>query len=230
MEAESGGSICQHVGTPYYILFRRPGLFALLRRLASRWLVLPQSPSLVLSLKWLVIGNIQKKGRYDWLEKLLQHGIPYRDIYKNSLGDLLYATRITTFRFGPLEENQFRCLIFILGLRSPCHSEIRLRLLFLLDKKPDVKTSRSRPEFAGGLLTARRGNDLSSIDQGDPLPIRQLFDEYQKQSLPRCQFCRERRYHQDCPIEDVAARTAAIMATKKASTENLLRTVQRGRT
>ncbi|KAM3177711.1 hypothetical protein ACTXT7_003982 [Hymenolepis weldensis] len=43
----------------------------------------------------------------------------------------------TSFRFGSLEENQFRCLIFILGLRSPCHG----------------------PE-----------NDLSSIDQGDPLP------------------------------------------------------------
>ncbi|VDL51488.1 unnamed protein product [Hymenolepis diminuta] len=35
----------------------------------------------------------------------------------------------TSFRFGSLEENQFRCLIFILGLRSPCHAEIRLRLL-----------------------------------------------------------------------------------------------------
>ncbi|VUZ43351.1 unnamed protein product [Hymenolepis diminuta] len=29
-----------------------------------------------------------------------------------------------SFRFGSLEENQFRCLIFILGLLSPCYSEI----------------------------------------------------------------------------------------------------------
>ncbi|VUZ43533.1 unnamed protein product [Hymenolepis diminuta] len=41
----------------------------------------------------------------------------------------------TSFRFGSLEENQFRCLFFILGLRSPCHAEIRLRLPSLLDKE-----------------------------------------------------------------------------------------------
>ncbi|KAM3184131.1 hypothetical protein ACTXT7_008993 [Hymenolepis weldensis] len=60
----------------------------------------------------------------------------------------------TSFRFGSLEENQFRCLIFILGLRSPCHAEVLLRLLSLLDKKPYVKKSLRRPESAGGLLTA----------------------------------------------------------------------------
>ncbi|KAM3171028.1 hypothetical protein ACTXT7_017432, partial [Hymenolepis weldensis] len=47
-----------------------------------------------------------------------------------------------------------KCLIFILGLRSPCHAEILLRLLSILDKKPDVKKSRRRPQSAGGLLTA----------------------------------------------------------------------------
>ncbi|VDL61391.1 unnamed protein product [Hymenolepis diminuta] len=49
-----------------------------------------------------------------------------------------------SFRFGSLEENQFRCLIFILGLRSPCHAKIQLRLLSLLDKKTHVKKSRRR--------------------------------------------------------------------------------------
>ncbi|KAM3179869.1 hypothetical protein ACTXT7_017430, partial [Hymenolepis weldensis] len=69
-----------------------------------------------------------------------------------------------------------------------------------------------------------------SIDRGNPLPIRQLSDDYQKQSLLRCRFCGERCYHQDCPIEDVAGRTVTKMVTKKASAENLLRAVQRGRT
>ncbi|KAM3176671.1 hypothetical protein ACTXT7_006072 [Hymenolepis weldensis] len=96
----------------------------------------------------------------------------------------------TSFRFDSLEEKQFRCLVFILGLRSPCHAEILFRLLFLLDKKPVFKKSRRRPESAGGL---------------------------------------GRRHHRDCPIEDVAARTTMTMATKKTSTENLLRTVQRGK-
>ncbi|VDL37933.1 unnamed protein product [Hymenolepis diminuta] len=56
----------------------------------------------------------------------------------------------TSFRLGSLEENQFRCLIFTLGLRSPCHAEIRLGLLTLLDKKHDVKKSRHRPDSAAG--------------------------------------------------------------------------------
>ncbi|VUZ50980.1 unnamed protein product [Hymenolepis diminuta] len=51
-------------------------------------------------------------------------------------------------------ENQFRCLIFILGLRSSCHAEIPLRLLSPLDKKPHVKKSCRRSESAGGLLIA----------------------------------------------------------------------------
>ncbi|KAM3185115.1 hypothetical protein ACTXT7_007034 [Hymenolepis weldensis] len=33
----------------------------------------------------------------------------------------------TSFRFGSLEENQFKCLIFNLGVRSLCHAEIRFR-------------------------------------------------------------------------------------------------------
>ncbi|VUZ56242.1 unnamed protein product [Hymenolepis diminuta] len=57
-----------------------------------------------------------------------------------------------SFSSGSLEENQFRCLIFILSLRSPCHAEIRLTLLSLLDKKPDVKKSCRKPESAEGLL------------------------------------------------------------------------------
>ncbi|VDL63139.1 unnamed protein product [Hymenolepis diminuta] len=62
--------------------------------------------------------------------------------------------RCTSFPFGSFEENQFRCLISILGLLSPSHAEIRLKLLSPLDKKSDVKKSRYRPESAGGLLTA----------------------------------------------------------------------------
>ncbi|VUZ46653.1 unnamed protein product [Hymenolepis diminuta] len=33
-----------------------------------------------------------------------------------------------------------------------------------------------------------------------PFPFQQSSDEYQKQSLPRCQFCGERRYYRNCPI------------------------------
>ncbi|VUZ50038.1 unnamed protein product [Hymenolepis diminuta] len=48
------------------------------------------------------------------------------------------------FRFGSLKENQFRYLIFIIGLR----------LLPLFNWKFDVKKFRRRPESAEGLLIA----------------------------------------------------------------------------
>ncbi|KAM3173598.1 hypothetical protein ACTXT7_012202 [Hymenolepis weldensis] len=73
------------------------------------------------------------------------------------------------------------------------------------------------------LLQDRRG-------RRDPLSIRQLSDKYQKQSLPRSQFCGEHRYHRNCPMEDGAGRIATTMAIRKTSTEDLLRIVQRGRT
>ncbi|VDL16074.1 unnamed protein product [Hymenolepis diminuta] len=59
----------------------------------------------------------------------------------------------TSFRIGYLEENQFGCLIFILCLRSPCYAEVRLRLLSLLGREPNVKMSRCLLESATGPLT-----------------------------------------------------------------------------
>ncbi|KAM3186323.1 hypothetical protein ACTXT7_004549 [Hymenolepis weldensis] len=50
-------------------------------------------------------------------------------------------------RFIFPEENQFRCLIFILGLRSPRYAEIRLGLLSPSDRGPDVKKSRQNPNL-----------------------------------------------------------------------------------
>ncbi|VUZ48686.1 unnamed protein product [Hymenolepis diminuta] len=40
--------------------------------------------------------------------------------------------------YGSLKQGQFRCLVFIQGLRSSCYEEIRLKLLSLLDKNPDI--------------------------------------------------------------------------------------------
>ncbi|VUZ50307.1 unnamed protein product [Hymenolepis diminuta] len=58
--------------------------------------------------------------------------------------DLAYE-EIIIWALVTTEENQLRCLIFIHGLQSPCYAEIRLGLLSLLDKGPDVKKSRLNP-------------------------------------------------------------------------------------
>ncbi|KAM3174382.1 hypothetical protein ACTXT7_010660 [Hymenolepis weldensis] len=55
-------------------------------------------------------------------------------------------------------------------------------------------------------------------------------DKYPTNITPQMPFFGERRYYQDCPVEDVAARTETKMVPKKASKENLLRAGQRGRT
>ncbi|VDL18554.1 unnamed protein product [Hymenolepis diminuta] len=90
---------------------------------------------------------------------------------------------------------------------------------------------RSRQSVQGStrdlvVQTKRTRKYRSSIDRGDTLPIRQLSNKYQKQSLPRCRLCGEYRYLRDRLIEDFAAGTATKMVTKKASTESLLRAVQ----
>ncbi|VUZ39524.1 unnamed protein product, partial [Hymenolepis diminuta] len=67
-----------------------------------------------------------------------------------------------SFQFGSLEENQFRCPIFIHVLRSPRHAEIRLRLMSLLDERTDVKKSRRRAEAITPKVPIMRRASLSS--------------------------------------------------------------------
>ncbi|VUZ40527.1 unnamed protein product, partial [Hymenolepis diminuta] len=63
-----------------------------------------------------------------------------------------------------------------------------------------------------------------------PTPHLNIDQRDWKQSLSRYLFCGERRYCQNYPIEDVATTIITTMAIKKISTENVLRTVERGRT
>ncbi|VDL63299.1 unnamed protein product [Hymenolepis diminuta] len=67
--------------------------------------------------------------------------------------DLIYEKMIISDLVSSKKTNS-DVSFFILGLRSPCHTEICLRFLPLLDKKPDVRKSRRRSESAEGLLTA----------------------------------------------------------------------------
>ncbi|KAM3188340.1 hypothetical protein ACTXT7_000461 [Hymenolepis weldensis] len=159
---------------------------------------------------------------YKGSQRLLQHGIPYRDIYKNSMADLLRANRIamlvrkvnrshhylcfvnrlcTSFRFGSLEENRFRCFIFILDLRSPCHAEIRLRLLSLLDKKPDIKKSRRRPESAGGLVPIPYPTIIRRISETVTPKMLILWITSSSSRRPyrrcRCQNCNDNGHKED---------------------------------
>ncbi|VUZ51724.1 unnamed protein product [Hymenolepis diminuta] len=74
--------------------------------------------------------------------------------------------------------------------------------------------------------TERTRKYRPSIDREDPFLIRQLSNEYQKQSFPRFRFCKGSRYHREWFIEDVAARITTKIVAKKASAERPLRAVQ----
>ncbi|VUZ38532.1 unnamed protein product, partial [Hymenolepis diminuta] len=78
------------------------------------------------------------------------------------------------------------------------------------------------------LAMLRYDSDFCSSSTRNPMSRSLVADP--NQSLPRCSFCGGHRHHRDSPTEDVSVRTAMTMATKKTSTENLLRTVQRGKT
>ncbi|KAM3184662.1 hypothetical protein ACTXT7_007917 [Hymenolepis weldensis] len=99
----------------------------------------------------------------------------------------------TSFRFVSLEENQFRCLIFILGLLPPCHAEIRLRNLSLLDKKPDVKKSRRRPESAVGLGPTSHPTLIRRMSEAVTLQMLILQRTSSSSRLPY-----RRRHYQNC--------------------------------
>ncbi|KAM3186822.1 hypothetical protein ACTXT7_003545 [Hymenolepis weldensis] len=75
------------------------------------------------------------------------------------------------------------------------------------------------------------GNSPENTDHLSTEGTHSPADNYPTYITPQMPFFfGERRYYQDCPVEDVAARTETKMVPKKASKENLLRAGQRGRT
>ncbi|VUZ43739.1 unnamed protein product [Hymenolepis diminuta] len=42
------------------------------------------------------------------------------------------------FLYGSPKKDQFRCLVIVRGLCSPLYTEIHMKLLSLLDEKPDI--------------------------------------------------------------------------------------------
>lgn len=55
---------------------------------------------------------------------------------------IAYAAQINKkcekFQISQITANQFKCLIFVCGLRSSTDADIRTKLLNLIDSKPDI--------------------------------------------------------------------------------------------
>ncbi|VUZ45118.1 unnamed protein product [Hymenolepis diminuta] len=72
------------------------------------------------------------------------------------------------FSYSSLKEDQFRCLVFVQSLRPMWYAEIRLKLLSILDKKPDVKLHNLGHEY----------NFRSLIAENNPMPQPQTQQTY----------------------------------------------------
>ncbi|VUZ48827.1 unnamed protein product [Hymenolepis diminuta] len=106
----------------------------------------------------------------------------------------MYAATVNrmcnAFSYGSLKEDQFRCLLFIQGLRSPCNAEIRLKLLSLLDKNPDIMVHHLADEY----------NYFRSLIADSNMPHPQSQHTNPKRNKPKCRFCGDFHFHRDCPF------------------------------
>jgi len=66
------------------------------------------------------------------------------NITKSSQEDFAYAAQVNKkcedFQISQITVDQFKCLIFVYGMRSPTDADIRTKLLNLIDSKPNSLT------------------------------------------------------------------------------------------
>ncbi|KAM3171806.1 hypothetical protein ACTXT7_015866 [Hymenolepis weldensis] len=110
----------------------------------------------------------------------------------------------TRFQFGFFIEDQFRCLIFSLGLRSPSYPGFNSDFFAACTMNPRLRSL----VMDSNLLQDREPDShFKDTDLAEYVPIIET-----------------------APSVNVTAGTATKMATKKASAENLLRANQRSLT
>ncbi|VUZ44365.1 unnamed protein product [Hymenolepis diminuta] len=141
---------------------------------------------LPLSLKDLTFEETIEK-RFECLNLAIREG---EDIHK-------YAATVNrmcnAFSYGLLKEDQFRCLVLIQGVYSPCYAEICLRLLSLLDKNPDIILHHliKKPEIDRPL-------ENNPTPQLQPQRQHTYPNNNNNNNKPRCRFCGDFHFNRDC--------------------------------
>ena len=114
------------------------------------------------------------------------------------------------FCLGSLTEDQFRCLVFICGLRAAKYEDVRTRLLAKIDQEPDMKLQDMIDECE---RIANLKHDSAMIQQQDhPQIVRAVsfHTNRQPQSRPPtppndqrppspCKYCGAWHFHKFCP-------------------------------
>lgn len=142
-------------------------------------------------------------------------------ITKNPSEDhVAYACKVNKscveFELSKLSEDQFKCLIYVCGLKSECDVEIRTRLLSKIEEKDDV-TLQQLSEECQRLLNLKHDSAMienqSSFDQVHAIkqkPVKHREDtpsepdSHDSQSKPSspCWFCGALHYVRDCTFRN----------------------------
>ncbi|XP_018317261.1 uncharacterized protein K02A2.6-like [Mycetomoellerius zeteki] len=138
---------------------------------------------------------------------------------------IAYAAQINKkcedFQISKITANQFKCLIFVCGLRSPIDADIRIKLLNLIDSKLDTLTIEDLTVECQRLLNLKA--DTSLVQNAKPLNVaaiqtkqkqsktakysknkksQNLTKQGQKQPATPCWFCGQLHYSKDCTYKN----------------------------
>ena len=137
---------------------------------------------------------------------------------------------VSRFAFGSLNEEQFRCLIFILGLRPSKYAEIRPRLLMLLDKDPQIQIYDLANEYknyksliADSKLIENRATEQVEVNQSRSSAKVQYSRTSNTNRQPKCHFCEDFHFHRDCPYRQQKCPKCGKLGHKEGFCKNAKR-------
>ncbi|XP_053690842.1 uncharacterized protein K02A2.6-like [Sabethes cyaneus] len=160
------------------------------------------------------------KGLFGAKESVISRRYKTLQIAKHPTEDhIAYACRINKscveFELGKLSEEQFKCLMFVCGLKSECDAEARTRLLSKIEENNDVTLEQLSNECQR-ILNLKHDNAMiesassdqvnvikqrfsgSRFNKQDRLPIKPPEREMKKQPETPCWFCGSFHYVRDC--------------------------------
>ncbi|XP_017475291.1 PREDICTED: uncharacterized protein K02A2.6-like, partial [Rhagoletis zephyria] len=104
------------------------------------------------------------------------------------------------FKLNSLRLDQFKCLIFIMGLKSQSDFDIRTKLLSKLDTEADTLTLDALSKECQRLINLKADTNLVENLKGEVQVRRLHSSNAKKKSLPKtpCWFCGAMHYSREC--------------------------------
>ncbi|XP_073841558.1 uncharacterized protein [Musca autumnalis] len=121
-----------------------------------------------------------------------------------------YAGRVNLqcelFKLNEMQVDQFKCLIYVLGLQSSKDNDIRLRLLKLLDEAKDSTTLDTLVDETQRLMDLKTDNTLIEHQSQSICAVKKFAKNNNKHShkIPKtpCWLCGDMHYSKYCPFKN----------------------------